>query len=88
MELLAEFLSLGRGSVRNAENNEKGNGGKRTSMGKATKDKRRIHRGYSQKEGANMERKMENERRTQRVVEKTRREDDGQNTDMHASFLQ
>ena len=72
-----------------AENNEKGNGGKRTKMGKATKDQRRISRGYNQKEGAIVERKLENNRRrTQRRVEKTRREDDGQNTDMHASFLQ
>ena len=37
----------------------------------------------------NMGRKLENKRRrTQRRVEKTRREDDGQNADMHASFLQ
>ena len=36
-----------------------------------------------------MGRKLENKRRiTQRRVEKTRREDDGHNTDMHASFLQ
>ena len=31
----------------NAENNEKGNGGKRTKMGKATKDQRRIRGGCS-----------------------------------------
>ena len=30
-------------------------------MGKVTKDKRRIHGGYSQKERANMGRKMENQ---------------------------
>ena len=58
-------------------------------MGKTTKDKKIIHGGYSQKERANMGRKLENKRRrTQKGVEKTRREDDGQNTDMHASFLQ
>ena len=33
--------------------------------------------------------KLENKRRrTQRIVEKTRRKDDGQNADMPASFLQ
>ena len=58
-------------------------------MGTATKDRRRIRGGYSQKEGTNMGRKLENmRRRTRRRVEKTRREDDGQNIDMHASFLQ
>ena len=58
-------------------------------MGTATKDQRRIHGGYIQKEGTNMGRKLENKRRrTQRRIEKTIREDDGQNTDMHASFLQ
>ena len=36
-----------------------------------------------------MGRKLENKRRrTQRIVEKTRREDDGQNADMLADFLQ
>ena len=47
-------------------------------MGTATKDQRRICGGYSQKEETNMGRKLENKRRrTQRRVEKTRREDDG-----------
>ena len=58
-------------------------------MGTTTKDQKRIRGGYSQKEGTNMGRKLENKiRRTQRKIEKTRREDDGKNTDMHASFLQ
>ena len=58
-------------------------------MGTTIKDQRRIHGGYRQKEGTNMGRKLENKRRrTQRKFEKTRREDDGQNVDMHASFLQ
>ena len=47
-------------------------------MGTTKKDQRRIRGGYSQKEGTNMGRKLENKRRrTQRRVEKTRREDDG-----------
>ena len=47
-------------------------------MGTTTKDQRRIRGGYSQKEGTNMGRKLENKRRrTQRRIEKTRREDDG-----------
>ena len=58
-------------------------------MGITTKDQRRIRGGYNQKEGTNMGRKLENKRRrTQRIVEKTRREDDGQNADMPAGFLQ
>ena len=78
-----------RSIAENAENNEKGNGGKITKMGTTTKDQRRIHGGYSQKEGTNMGRKLENKRRrTQRRVEKTRGEDDGQNAHMHASILQ
>ena len=52
-----------RSTKGNAENNEKGNGGKRTKMGTATKDQRRIRGGYSQKEGTNMGRKLENKRR-------------------------
>ena len=58
-------------------------------MGTSTKNQGRIRGGYFQKEGTNLGRKLENKRiRTQRRVEKTRREDDGQNTDMLASFLQ
>ena len=58
-------------------------------MGTTTKDQRRIRGGYSQKEGTNIGRKLENKRiRTQRRLEKTRIEDDGQNVDMPAGFLQ
>ena len=58
-------------------------------MGTIAKDQRRIRGGYNQKEGTNMGRKLKNKRRrAQRRVEKTRREDDGKNADMHASFLQ
>ena len=58
-------------------------------MGTTTTNQRRICGGYGQKEGTDLGRKLENKIRiTQRRVEKTRRENDEQNTDMHAIFLQ
>ena len=58
-------------------------------MGKATTDQRRIHGGYNQNKGANIGRKMENQRRrTQRGAEEKRRKDDGKNKNKHVSFLQ
>ena len=58
-------------------------------MGTTTKDRRRISGGYNQKERTNMGRKLENKRRrTQRRVEKIKREDDGQNADMHVISAQ
>ena len=57
-------------------------------MGKAATDQRRIYGGYSQKKGADMGRKLEDQRRrTQRRTKETRREDDGKNEDKHASLL-
>ena len=58
-------------------------------MGKATTDQIRIHRGYNHKKGANLGRKLENQRRrAQGGAEETGREDDGNDKDKHASFLQ
>ena len=57
-------------------------------MGKAATDQRRIYGGYSQKKGANIGRKLENQRRrTQGGAKETRRKDDGKNKDKHASLL-
>ena len=57
-------------------------------MGKAATDQRIIYGGYSQKKGANIGRKLENQRRrTQGGAKETRRKDDGKNKDKHASLL-
>ena len=57
-------------------------------MGKATTDQRRIYGSCSQKKGANMGRKLKDQRRrTQRGTKETRREDDGKNEDKHSSLL-
>ena len=57
-------------------------------MGKVATDQRRIYGGYSQKKGADMGRKLENQRgRTLGGTEETRRKDDWKNKDKHASLL-
>ena len=56
-------------------------------MGKTTTDQRRIHGGYSQKKGPNLERKLESQRRRpQGGAEETRRKDDGNNKDKQQAF--
>ena len=58
-------------------------------MVKIATDQRRIHGNYNQKKGANLGRKLENQRiRAQGGAKETRREDDGNDKYKHASFLQ
>ena len=57
-------------------------------MGKATTNQIRIYGSYSQKKGANMGRKLEDQRRrTQVGTEETIRKDDGKNKYKNASLL-
>ena len=57
-------------------------------MGKATTNQIRIYGSYSQKKGANMGRKLEDQRRrTQVGTKETIRKDDGKNKYKNASLL-